>query len=156
MGILTSHRAVTLLIYLGAASSIWAQNVTVRNADQPDPRFKAPAVTFLVENRNKYDLSICVTDEWNTSAEPIVNDLTPFYLESFSHGKWHEVIGNDMADHFISWLKAADQESFSIHNPDPGTYRVVMLYRKREELASCQQLNSRHPHRATSAPFTVP
>jgi hypothetical protein len=146
----------TLVICLGTVWDCSAQKVTVRIADQPDPRFNAPAVTFLVENRNKYDLSVCVTDEWNISAEPIVNDITPFYLESFSRGKWRPVIGNDTADSWISWFQAGGKQSFSIHKPWPGTYRVVMLYRKREQFANCEAFNKSHPHKARSDPFTVP
>jgi hypothetical protein len=139
--------------------TIWdcpAQKVTVRVADQPDPRVKAPAMTFLVENRNKYDLSVCLTNEWNITAEPIVNDITPFYLESLSRGKWRPVIGNDTAGFWISWFKAGGKQSFSIHKPEPGTYRVVMLYRKRDQYAGCEEFNKSHPHKARSVPFTVP
>jgi hypothetical protein len=148
--------AATLVICLGTVWDCPAQKVTVRIADQPDPRFKAPAVTFLVENRSKSDLSVCLTNEWNISAEPVVNDTTPFYLESFSRGKWQPVIGSDVAGHWISWLKSAETMSFTIHSPDPGTYRVVMLYRKREQFANCEVFNKSHPHKARSVPFTAP
>jgi hypothetical protein len=154
-GMRISHRSVASSLSLVAASLTWAQTVTVRIADRPDPKFKASALTFLVENRNPYDLSVCVTNEWNISDEPIVNDVTPFDLQSFSRGKWHYVIGNDMANHWITWIDGRKTISFSMHKPDPGTYRVVMRYRKREDFKDCHEFHSKHVRSATSAPFTI-
>jgi hypothetical protein len=149
-----NHRIFAVVCFT-AASYIAAQKATIRIADRPDPKFKAPAITFVVENRNSYDLSMCLTNRWNMSAEPSVNDVTPFYMESLSRGKWHPVIGNDMAGDWISWMGAHDQASFSIPKPDSGTYRVVMRYIKREQLEDCKALDLKHLRRAYSSPFNI-
>jgi len=115
---------------------------------------KPNAVRFDLRNGDAYDISVCMSDDLNLG-DPPVGMPTPFYLENFSNGRWHIVLGSDIAFHFSTLILKGDTVPFEFHKPAPGVYRVVLEYTKRRSVPTCKEFYGTHRTKVRSAPFTV-